>query len=201
MTERGTLSSRVLGSVLLPVLLAACAPGATIVLLPEKDGRKTAVIVRQGEKQVVLDEPYAAAKQTATGTTAYRSDPAEVQALAGPALAAQPGRATTFTLYFVEGKEEFTDESKQIVDSIFSEIAKRPVPDIVVVGHADLTGTDEFNDALALKRAELVRTELIGRGIKPANIYAVSRGKRDPVVLTASGVSEARNRRVEIVVR
>jgi outer membrane protein OmpA-like peptidoglycan-associated protein len=201
MTERGARLGRAVGVALLPALLAACAPGATIVLLPEKDGRKTAVMVRQGDRQVVLDEPYAAARQSASGAAAYRSNPEEVQALAGAALAAQPGRATTFTLHFVEGTEEFTDESKQLVDGVFSEIARRPVPDIVVIGHADLTGTDQFNDTLAQRRADLVKAELLRRGTAAENIQAISRGKRDPVIPTATGVAEARNRRVEIVVR
>ena len=34
-----------------------------MVLLPEKDGRQTAVAVKQGEKEVVLDQPYAATKR------------------------------------------------------------------------------------------------------------------------------------------
>jgi outer membrane protein OmpA-like peptidoglycan-associated protein len=201
MTERGARLGRAIGIALLPALLAACAPSATIVLLPEKDGRKTAVTVKQGDQEVLLDEPYAAARQSASGPTAFRSNPQEVQALAGAALAAQPSRATTFTLHFIEGKDEFTDESKLLVDGVFSEIAKRPVPDIVVVGHTDLTGTDPFNDALAQKRAELVKAELIRRGVAAENIQAISRGMRDPVIPTAMGVAEARNRRVEIVVR
>ena len=201
MTERAARLGRALGIALLPVLLAACAPRATIVLLPEKDGRKTAVTVTQDDRQVVLDEPYAAVRQTMSGPTAYRSNPEEVQALAGPALAAQPGRATKFILHFVEGKDEFTDESKLLVDGVFSEIAQRPVPDIVVVGHTDLTGTPQLNDTLAQKRADLVKAQLISRGIAADNVQAISRGMRDPVIPTAMGVAEARNRRVEIVVR
>jgi outer membrane protein OmpA-like peptidoglycan-associated protein len=103
--------------------------------------------VQQGDKQVVLDEPYAASKQGVFGPSAYKATPEEVQALAGPALAAQPARPIKFTLYFVEGKEEFTDESKAMVNTVFAEIASRPVPDIVVVGHTDSTGTDQVNDA------------------------------------------------------
>ena len=35
----------------------------------------------------------------------------------------------------------------------------------------------------------------------PENIVVVGRGKREPIVPTADGVAEARNRRVEILVR
>ena len=206
MTEPRGRVGRGIGIALLPVLLAACAttpttPTTTVVLLPSKDGHKTAVAVKQGDKEVVLDEPYAGARLTASGPTAYKSSPQEVQSLAGAAMDALPARATTFTLYFVEGKEEFTAESKQVVDGMFSELAKRSVPDIVIIGHTDSTGSDQFNDALAQRRADLVKTELVRRGIKAESVQAISRGKRDPAVRTATGVSEARNRRVEIIVR
>src|SRR5215468_8406094 len=108
-------------------LLGACASSGTVVLLPEKDGRSTAVSVKQGDKEIVLSEPYAAANATAIGPRAYQSNPQEVEAKFGSALAAQPSRAASFTLYFVEGKDEFTEESRQVVDRILSEIARRPV--------------------------------------------------------------------------
>jgi outer membrane protein OmpA-like peptidoglycan-associated protein len=183
------------------VLAAACASQGTVVLLPEKDGRAAAVAVKQGEKEVVLSEPYAAAHATALGPRAYRSTPEDVQARFGPALAAQPSRAASFTLYFVEGRDEFTDESKQVVDRILAEIAKRPVPDVLVVGHTDAVGNDASNDALGLQRAETVRTALIKLGIPAADVRAISRGKRELAVPTPDGVAEPRNRRVEILVR
>ena len=182
------------------VALAACSTG-TVVLLPEKDGKPTAVSVKQGEREIVLNEPYAAASATPLGPRAYQSNAQEVEARFGPALAAQPVRSASFTLYFVEGRDELTDESKQVVDRILSEIAKRPVPDVLVVGHTDAVGNDAFNDALGLQRAEAVRAALIRLGIPASDVRALSRGKRELAVPTPDGVAEPRNRRVEIVVR
>ena len=84
---------------------------------------------------------------------------------------------------------------------MFPDIAKRPVPDIVVIGHADSTGSDPLNDKLSLQRANAIREEMIKRGIPAADVVAEGRGKREPVVKTGEGVAEARNRRVEIIVR
>jgi outer membrane protein OmpA-like peptidoglycan-associated protein len=84
---------------------------------------------------------------------------------------------------------------------VLAEIARYPVPDIVVVGHTDLVGSDQVNDVLAKKRAQAVEAILVGRGIGTGNIVAIGRGKREPAVPTAEGVAEPRNRRVEIVVR
>lgn len=200
MTKLARLSRRQAWIVLVAIYLGACSTG-TVVLLPEKNGRDTAVVVRQGDKEVLLNQPYAAAKQTPSGPQPYASTPQEVESVFGAALAAQPMRPTQFTLYFIEGKDEFTDESKQIVDSIFSEIAKRPVPDVQVFGHTDSVGNDQYNDVLAQQRADTVRAALIRRGIASENIVAMSRGKREPVIPTAEGVAEPRNRRVEIIVR
>jgi outer membrane protein OmpA-like peptidoglycan-associated protein len=192
---------RVAALAALCIVLAGCASGGTVVLLPEKDGRQTAVVVKQDGQDVVLDQPYAAARTTQQGPRAYRSSPQEVEAQFGAALAAQPARASTFTLYFVEGKDEFTEQSKQIVYRILSEIAKRPVPDVLVVGHTDTVGSDQANDVLGQQRADIVRAALIRLGVAPDDIRAISRGKRNLAVPTAAGVAEPLNRRVEIVVR
>jgi len=197
------------------VLVAACAtpppplppPPApekrlgAVVLLPEKDGRPTAVTIRRDDKQVVLDQPYAAANVGSQSLAAYASSQQEVEQEFGAAIAAQPAPATAFVLYFVEGKDDFTDESKRLLEQMLQEVARRPVPDVLVVGHTDAVGTDLVNDALGQRRAEAVRSALIGRGIAAGDVRAISRGKRAPAVPTPDGVAEPRNRRVEIIVR
>jgi OmpA-OmpF porin, OOP family len=189
-------------SVALVALVAGCAtPTGEVVLLPAQDGHHSVLTVQQGDKQVVLDKPYAAAETTTQGPRAAESSPKEVEAKFGKALAAQPARPQTFTLYFVEGSNELTDESKRVFESVFPDIAKHPVPDIVVIGHTDSVGSDVYNDKLSLQRADAVRNALIQRGIPAADIVAEGRGKRDPLVATGEGVSEARNRRVEVIVR
>ena len=194
--------ARRLAVALLAALLAACATQqGAVVLLPSKDGKDTAVVVTQGSSQVPLAQPYAAAHLTNAGPQAYQSSAQEVQTYFAAALAAQPLPPAQFTLYFVEGKDEFTDESRQLIDRVFAEIAKRPVPDVVVIGHTDKVGSDAVNDPLSRQRAEVVRTALLARGVAADKIRTIGRGKREPIVATAEGVAAARNRRVEIQVR
>lgn len=195
---------------LVGALLSACAappPAATpapvdsVILLPEKDGRSTAVTLRQGGAQVVLDQPYAGARTGPAGPQPFASSAAEVQARFGAALAAQPPRPASFVLYFVEGRDTLTDESKAVVEKVFAEIAARPAPDVAVIGHTDSVGAQAANDSLSLQRAESIRRELIRRGIPAENVQASGRGERELLVPTADNVAEARNRRVEIIVR
>lgn len=182
--------------------VVACATqSGTVVLLPEKDGRDAAVTVRQGDKALTLDRPYAAANLTSEGPQPTASSAADVERRFGAALAAQPARPRVYTFYFVEQTDALTDESRRMLDSVVEEIARHPAPDIVVVGHTDLVGSDAVNDALARKRADTMQAALTQRGVAKEAIVAVGRGKREPAVPTPDGVAEPRNRRVEIVVR
>ena len=188
--------------VALVAFLAACAaPKEQVVLLPNPAGLATAVIVSQGDRQVVLDQPYAAARVGQSDAKAFTSNAEDVKKRYGAALAAQPLPPTQFTLFFVDGKDELTDESKRIVDGVFAEIAKRPIPDVIVIGHTDTVGSDAANDQLSRQRADVVRAGFVARGLATDKVLTVGRGKREPAVATGDGVAEPRNRRVEILVR
>jgi len=200
MTDGGAVL-RGIAFVLAIATATGCATRATVVLLPEPDGKPAAVTVRQGDSQVVLDRPYAGADVKPLGVNAFAADAKDVEARFAPALAAQPARGQTFVLYFVEGKDEFTEESKLLVGQVLAEVARRPVPDVLVVGHTDTAGNDAFNDALGLRRAETVRAGLVAAGVPAGDVQAISRGKRELAVPTPDGVAEPRNRRVVIIVR
>ncbi|CAG0954498.1 Outer membrane protein P5 [Burkholderiales bacterium] len=188
------------------VALAAVATGcafhsSTVVLLPEPDGRATAVSVSDSRGEVVLDRPFAAVRGSPFGAQPYVASPEEVQSTFGATLAALPRGEAAYIVHFDEGKDRLSDDSRAVLDQAFAEIASRPVPDVLVVGHTDRVGSDAVNDALARQRADSVRTELVRRGLPPESVQASSRGSRDPIVPTAAGVAEPRNRRVEIIVR
>ena len=196
---------------MLPALLGACAsvpppappPKAQglVVLLPDAAGKATAVLVKQGTRELLLDQPYSAAQLTRSGPQLSTSSAAQVQAMFGAALEARPLPAAQFSLYFDEGMDEFTLESLSALASVVAEIARRPVPDVLVIGHTDTLGSDAANDALSRQRAEVGRRALVERGIGAQHIVVIGRGKRELAVPTRDGVADARNRRIEIQVR
>ncbi|HEX6794974.1 MAG TPA: OmpA family protein, partial [Casimicrobiaceae bacterium] len=136
----------------LATCIAGCATQERVILLPEANGGPTSLQVTQGANEVLLDRPYAATELTIADPWRYQATPAEVQATFAGALAAQPARAAHFTLYFNEASDDLTTESRAELERMFSDLAKRPVRDIVIVGHTDAVGSDEYNDALAKKR-------------------------------------------------
>ena len=203
-------SRTTLAIALAPALLWGCAgvkpspePETLVVVVPSRhDGHVGAVVVNEGEKREVLNTAYAAARTDSHNTIKRSTMTAdEVNALFADASAALPHRAVTYTLYFMLAKPELTPESSAMLDQVLGEVASRQAAEIVVSGHTDRIGSDKRNEALSLSRAKLVRDLVIKRGAKPEIVRAVGMGEREPIIATANGVAEPKNRRVEILVR
>ena len=127
--------------------------------------------------------------------------PADVRALFGDVLAALPPPQRHFTLFFRFDSEELTPESKAMAPDILRAVRERRVPDVLVVGHTDTTGSRTSNFALGLRRANTVRGLLRDNGLDATSIDVVSHGETELLVPTNDGIFESRNRRVEITVR
>jgi len=188
-------------SLLALLVLAGCA-GDRAVLLPSPDGRKTAVVMSSRQGEQVLAAPYAAVlRGWGDAAITYGSSREDLEKRFGAALAAQPPRPQSFTVYFVEGRDELTAESLPELDKVKAVIRTWPSPEILVIGHTDRVGSVQSNDVLSLKRAQAVRAVLVAAGFPEKVMEVAGRGEREPLVPTADEVAEAKNRRVEITVR
>jgi outer membrane protein OmpA-like peptidoglycan-associated protein len=188
--------------VLVLIGVLGCAGHDRTVLLPDQEGRSGVLVVKSTQGETILDKPYKTADVYCSGRIETQTLDAEsVRQQFDQALAAQPPRPVSFTLYFLGDSDELTPESKPIMELVKAELARRPFPEIAVIGHTDSIGTTAYNDALSLKRAEAVRQILTGAGISSTLIEISGRGSREMLVQTSDGVAERRNRRVEINVR
>ncbi|MGH8707217.1 MAG: OmpA family protein [Burkholderiales bacterium] len=173
-----------------------------VVLVPSADGHVGTVIVERGGQQVVLNQAYAASRIVdGSPPRGERMSAAKIRSEFAIVLGALPAPPTTFLVYFIEESDELTVESRVEFEKILAELRERGAPDVVVIGHTDRAGSSPFNDRLSLQRAERVRGELVKLGIPGARVQAAGRGEREPLVLTDDGITEPRNRRVEINVR
>jgi OmpA-OmpF porin, OOP family len=191
------------GAALLALLIAGCSSIKTfVVLLPEESGASSAVTVGEGSRATVLDTPMTAATVDDSGNIGKAAiTPEEVNQTFGAALAAQPPKSISFTLYFPTGSTEVTAESQPVLEALFAEVAKREAVEVQVTGHTDRVGTDADNDRLSLERAQAVRAMFVQRGLKTTFIRAVGRGERELLVPTPDEQPEPKNRRVEVIVR
>ena len=187
----------------LALLITGCSSAKTfVVLLPEESGPSGAVTVGEGTRATVLDTPMTAATVDSDGNIGKATiTPEEVKQTFGAALAAQPPRAMSFTLYFSTGSSEVTADSQPVLEALFAEVAKRQAVEVQVTGHTDRVGTEADNDRLSLERAQAVRGMLVQRSLKAGFIRAVGRGAREPLVPTPDQQPEPKNRRVEVIVR
>lgn len=172
-------------------------------MVPAPDGHIGAIVVHpKGGGEKVINTAYGSQRiRSDGGVEQGKLSESEINQTFGDTLAALPGKPASFTLYFLEGKDELTPESKVELEKVLSELKRRPLPDIVVIGHTDTVGGLSYNDKLSLARAGRMREMMIGLGIPAERIQAAGRGKRELLIPTDDNVSEPRNRRVEINVR
>jgi OOP family OmpA-OmpF porin len=126
---------------------------------------------------------------------------AAAKQLEADAFAALPPAALHFTLNFKFDSDDLTDQSRALLPEVLRAVRGRPSPEVLVIGHTDTVGSSVTNIAIGLRRAEMIRRQLIDIGLAPRFIDATSHGEADLLVPTADDVREPRNRRVEISVR
>lgn len=71
---------------------------------------------------------------------------------------------------------------------------------IEIAGHTDSVGTDSYNQALSVRRAQAVADYLIARGVNRERIIVVGAGETRPVASNDTEAGRAQNRRVEVTI-
>lgn len=205
----------VLSAIVITSLVSACG-AQRVRTSPERTGQTLTVLLPDGDGNTVGHASVSSASHTVHLETARDSTvvsvstpPAPVSALSeseirqifGDVLDALPPPAQRFTMYFRFESGELTEESRETLPRILQAIKERPVPDLVVIGHTDTTGSATGNFALGRRRALMIRALLVQAGLDTAAIDVVSHGESDLYVQTADETLEPRNRRVEVSVR
>jgi hypothetical protein len=125
---------------------------------------------------------------------AQQADDPTAPAVSGPV---QPGR---YLVFFEFDRATLTPDGRSVVAEAAHEFQRTGAAVITLGGHADRSGSEAYNRRLSERRVEAVRRELVRLGIPDDAIGAAAQGETDPLVPTADGVREARNRRVEVEV-
>lgn len=189
--------------VMLALLSGCSTPPDRIILLPDPEGKVGAVIVHSATGEQTIDKAYAGVDVTQSGAIEKTMDSqAVVQTRYAELLAARPPRPVTFTIFFLfDSATELAPESSATVKQLKAVLSTWPAPEVVVVGHTDLAGSQEFDDRLSIRRAETVAAFLVKQGIPAQQIETAGRGKREPLVPTADGVPNHMNRRAVITIQ
>jgi outer membrane protein OmpA-like peptidoglycan-associated protein len=109
--------------------------------------------------------------------------------------------APSFIVYFDFDKSTLTDTALDVIDKAAQAYRAKGGARVTATGNTDTAGSDQYNMALSLRRANAVKDQLVHDGVKAEDISVVGLGETSPAVPTGDGVREAQNRRVEIVLR
>lgn len=116
-----------------------------------------------------------------------------------PEPVATPAQPKPYVVYFGFDSVELSSGAKATINAAGNEAKRFNASDFSVTGHADRAGSEEYNTALSLRRAAVVRDALVALGYSADDISLGGRGESEPAVATADGVQEPANRRVEII--
>lgn len=196
-------------------------PEATARNIPEGD--QAAVAKLRGELNSVLDAGARekAPQLAATAQVAYEcwtqeleenNQPPHIAAcreqLEGllPALRnavgapkkAKPTKGKSFKVLFGTGSARLNDDANAVITDAANHAKNYGQPRVVVSGYTDSAGSASGNMALSERRAKVVAAALRLRGVARDTIKTNAYGDDFPEVKAGNGVSEAKNRRVEI---
>jgi len=116
------------------------------------------------------------------------------------AAMAQPA-ASPMLLFFDWGKPDIRADDQAVLDQAAAAWRASTGARLMLSGHTDRSGGAAHNLGASRKRAEMVRDELVKRGVPAAAIEIAAFGEQQPLVPTEDGVREVQNRRVEIELR
>jgi outer membrane protein OmpA-like peptidoglycan-associated protein len=77
-------------------------------------------------------------------------------------------------------------------------IAKYSDDRVRIEGHTDSSGSNRYNEELSQRRAQAVKTVLLGRGVQEQQITALGVGESRPAADNSTAAGRAKNRRVEL---
>ncbi len=92
---------------------------------------------------------------------------------------------------------ELTELGKGQVYLAAQRLKEKPELNVVVEGHTDSVGTDDYNQKLGLRRAQSVIKELVAQGIDSKRMSPTSFGETKPMIDQNNPWAHAVNRRVE----
>lgn len=179
-------------------------PKKTTVVLLDNGSTHNAVLVSSDTGDVLVDHPYSYTTlhdHNQNPASLKKEDPQTIRTQFSHELHVLPQKPDSLLFYFDAGTSTLSESSKNQLDVLLALIQKHEPAVIDIIGHADRSGNAHLNETLALQRAQSVKAYLVDHNITLSHLSVVSYGENDPLIFTKDGVSEPRNRRVEVVVR
>jgi len=192
--------NKILSSLALLLLLAACASGVKLNEVPveDKSGSKVSVA-----PDPVMPAPVTAAAPTSSNPNESKSEIVPVNAASASNLnaAPSPGDNVSKVVLFDYNSYVVKPEFQATIQAHAQFLKANPSAKVSIEGHTDERGGREFNLALGQKRADAVRKGLSLLGVSEGQVESVSFGKEKPAAQGSDETAFAKNRRAEFFYR
>jgi len=175
----------------------------------EAHSRQEVAKANDERNQIVMQARNRDASNAQAAAEAARNQAASAQAQLASAQqqladmqAKQTDRGVVVTLgdvLFDTGKSTLKPGAMSAINRLATFLSQNPNTKVLIEGHTDSVGSDDYNIGLSERRARAVATELESRGIADSQIQTLGRGKDLPVATNDTPAGRQQNRRVEIV--
>lgn len=91
-------------------------------------------------------------------------------------------------------------EAKENLRNLAESLQEYDHSDLLIVGHTDAVGSDDYNYRLSERRAQSAADYLMTLGIAPSRITTVGKGENEPVASNETETGRQENRRVEVAI-
>jgi outer membrane protein OmpA-like peptidoglycan-associated protein len=163
------------------------------------NARQELAQAQEQRKQIVVESRE---RQQAREAAQAKEQLAQTQQQLAELKAKETERGPVVTLsdvLFDTGAATLKPGADLALDRLAVYLKAHPQTKVLIEGPTDSRGSDEYHDALSLRRAQAVSKALVTRGVSPDAVTAVGRGKAYPVATNDTPAGRQQNRRVEIV--
>jgi outer membrane protein OmpA-like peptidoglycan-associated protein len=158
--------------------------------------------VQLRERDQEVQNARSAAENARSNAAAAQTDLAKARQELQDLQAKQTERGMVMTLsdvLFDTGQATLKPGADRALDRLAQFLKDSPNSAVLIEGHTDSVGTDDYNLALSERRAQSVADALSSRGISSDRVQTKGLGKAYPVASNDTQAGRQQNRRVEIV--
>ena len=125
--------------------------------------------------------------------------PTEEEVFARMSLGELNEKSPLMDVYFAYDLSDLSEATRATLQKAADWLRRFTSTRVMVEGHADSRGTNEYNLALGERRADAVRDYLVSLGISSERFTIVSKGEEDPVCRDETDACFEKNRRAHFI--
>jgi peptidoglycan-associated lipoprotein len=187
----------------LGVVLAGCAkrPATTAAAAPAPTGAATTTPGSGTGGAPTMAPAGAAAGAAGAGAGAATATPSTAAPAARPSPSEFVANENLRDVYFDFDKYDIRPPDAKTLDANATWLKSNPNHLVLIEGHCDERGTNEYNLALGERRSKATMNYLVSQGVQASRITIISYGEERPVCMQKSEECWTKNRRAHFLVK